>query len=187
MLCACACVRVCTLLGDVPVRACRKWYPQAWCCSEADCAGWSLLDDLDCHLHPGQRCCMLFPHGRHLQPVGPSDPRRKEVVSATATRMPWRCTSDAACQLNGKCQSDGTCSCDPTWTGANCSSLVLGGSRRAYTGRVKDTTACLLWPALFRHSPNTFLFLGYLRLPVCFHVQGVVFHTNTVTCCGCSN
>ena len=59
---------------------------------------------------------------------------------------PWRCSSDAACQLNGKCGPAGTCICDPGWMGTNCSALRLGGSRRAYMGRASDTTAWGMHP-----------------------------------------
>lgn len=54
--------------------------------------------------------------------------------------LPWRCTSDASCQLNGRCESNGSCSCDPGWGAANCSALQLGESQRAYTGRTSATT-----------------------------------------------
>ena len=60
---------------------------------------------------------------------------RKEAAAG------WRCSSDAACQLNGKCGADGACSCDPGWAGANCSALRLGASRlkgsRRTAGRIE--------------------------------------------------
>ena len=35
-----------------------------------------------------------------------------------AAAAPWRCSSDASCQLNGVCVG-GACQCDPSWTGSN--------------------------------------------------------------------
>ena len=33
----------------------------AWCCELEGCEAWSLLYDSNCHLEPGQQCCMVSP------------------------------------------------------------------------------------------------------------------------------
>eukprot|EP00729_Bicosta_minor_P020910 gene20910-19889_t len=59
----------------------------------------------------------------------------------SSPEQPWKCTSDASCQLNGVCnKGSGRCDCEPQWTGTNCSALNLGQSFRAYTGREDKTT-----------------------------------------------
>ena len=46
------------LVGNGSDAAC-----EAWCCAAARCVAWSNLLDADCHLQPGQRCCMGWPAG----------------------------------------------------------------------------------------------------------------------------
>lgn len=60
------------LVGDGSDTAC-----EAWCCAESDCVAWSNLLDADCHLQPGERCCMGWPAGRTL--TVPHDPSARCV------------------------------------------------------------------------------------------------------------
>jgi hypothetical protein len=52
------------LVGNGSDAAC-----EAWCCATAGCVAWSNLQDPDCHLQQGQRCCMGWPAGRNLSVV----------------------------------------------------------------------------------------------------------------------
>jgi len=73
-----------------------------WCCETEGCAAWALLGDPNCHLLPGQRCCMLWPQERALKPC--REPMCVDSVAGTVEReASWNCSSDASCQMNGVC------------------------------------------------------------------------------------
>ena len=63
---------------------------EAWCCATEGCAAWSNLIDVDCHLPPGQRCCMGWPSGRNLTVVhAPSARCVSGRVDGKPVPEPW--------------------------------------------------------------------------------------------------
>lgn len=73
------------LVGDGSDEAC-----EAWCCATDGCSAWSNLIDEDCHLQPGQRCCMGWPDGRNLTVIhDPSSHCTSGRVDGKPVPEPW--------------------------------------------------------------------------------------------------
>lgn len=47
------------------------------------------------------------------------------VLRVHPSSLPFHCTSNWDCQLNGRCAPSGRCECDPWWTGERCQRLAL--------------------------------------------------------------